>query len=143
MRPNSDKAAKRLNDTLRLMRWHRAWHREQRQAALAGPHGPALAELLRMFESLKSVQPAQLLGYASSIDWSAIPFDVRLTVLHEANDAITRYREKCGLAPIDDALPGEPLRVFQLLRAIVTANSSFPQSREGPTPGSGRPNPGK
>jgi hypothetical protein len=55
-----------------------------------------------------------------------IDFDTRLTVLHEANNAITRFREARDQEPIDDALPDQPLRVFQLIRGIVM-NQSFPQ----------------
>jgi hypothetical protein len=41
-----------------LLRSWRQWHREKREAALAGPHGMVLGELFRMFENLKHVQPA-------------------------------------------------------------------------------------
>ena len=32
-------AEKELRDNARLLRWWKAWHREQREAVLAGPHG--------------------------------------------------------------------------------------------------------
>ena len=39
---------KKLVDDARFMRWWKAWHREEREAVLAGPHGSVLAELFRI-----------------------------------------------------------------------------------------------
>jgi hypothetical protein len=113
----------KLADDARLLRWWKAWHREQREAVLAGPHGAVLGELFRMFKNLEHVQPVQLIGSARAIDWTAIDFDTRLTVLHEANASISKYREKCGLDPINDALPGEPDTPFRALKAIMFPSS--------------------
>jgi hypothetical protein len=109
----------KLADDQRLLRAWKKFHREERDAVLAGPHGVMLGELFRMLENLQHVQPAQLIGLARSVDWVGIDTDTKLTVLHEINVAITRFREKRGEEPIDDALPGEPLRVFQVIRGIV------------------------
>jgi len=110
-------AEKELRDNARLLRWWKAWHREQREAVLAGPHGAVLGELLRMVKNLQHVQPAQLIGFARSIDWIAIDYDTKLTVLHEINSSITKFREKRGLEPIDDTVEDEP--PFRTLKAIL------------------------
>ena len=115
-RPQSEKD-KKLADGERLLRWWKAWHREQREAVLAGPHGAVLGELLRMLINLQHVQPAQLIGLARSIDWAVIDYDTKLTALHEINSAITKFREKRGLEPIDDTVEGEP--PFRTLKAIL------------------------
>src|SRR6516164_131121 len=48
MRRNSKQEREReLADNARLLRWWKAWHREQRDAVLAGPHARTLAELFR------------------------------------------------------------------------------------------------
>src|SRR2546430_1412427 len=99
------KKDKKLADDARLLRWWKAWHREEREAVLAGPHGVALSELFRMFKNLRHVQPSQLIGFVGTIDWTAIAYATRLVVLHEINTAITTFREKRGLDPIDDGLP--------------------------------------
>ena len=52
---------KRIDDARLLHAWKK-FHREERAAAIAGPHGAVLAELFRMLDHLKHVQPAQLLG---------------------------------------------------------------------------------
>ena len=116
-RSRSEKKDKKLADDARLMRWWKAWHREQREAVCAGPHGAVLGELFRMLLNLKHVQPAQLIGLARSIDWAVIDYDTKLTVLHEINSSITKFREKRGLEPIDDTVEGEP--PFRTLKAIL------------------------
>jgi hypothetical protein len=136
----SEKEQKKLADDARLLRWWRAWHREQREAVLAGPHARTLAELFRMFSTIEHVSPAQLVGFVSAIDWSAIDYQTRLTVLSELNSAITKFREKRGLKPIDDPLPGQPDNAFRIIKNLL---NSFPQPREEPTPGSGRTKPGE
>ena len=49
-----------------------------------------------------------LVGFVHSIKCAVIDYDTRLVVVHELNVAITAFREKHGLVPIDDGLPGEP-----------------------------------
>ena len=110
---------KKLADDARLMRAWCAFHREEREAALAGPYAVTLAELFRMFANLVHVQPAQLIGFIGAIDWAAIDFQTRLTVLHELNTAITKFREKRGLEPIDDPLPRQPDSPFRIIKATL------------------------
>jgi hypothetical protein len=43
-----------------------------------------------------------------------------LTIIHEANAAITKLREQRGLDPISDPLPGQPLNAFLLVKQIIT-----------------------
>jgi hypothetical protein len=117
------KKDKKLADDARLLRWWKAWHREEREAVLAGPHGVALSELFRMFKNLRHVQPSQLIGFVGTIDWTAIAYATRLVVLHEINTAITTFREKRGLDPIDDGLPDAPETPFRTIRQIVLTPS--------------------
>jgi hypothetical protein len=120
-------ADKKLADDQKLLRWWKAWHRKQREAALAGPHGPVLSELFRMFKNLEHLRPAQLIGYTQSIDWSSIDYATKLTVVHEIDNAITAFRVKRGLEPIDDNLPGQPDTPFRTIKAIL-----FPPPRRAP-----------
>ena len=134
-RPLSDKQQKKLADDARLLKAWKQFHREEREAVLAGPHGTVLSELFRMFENLQNVQPSQLIGFADSIDWASIDYATRLTVLHEVNNAITAYRVKRGLEPIDDNLPGQPDTPFRMIKAIVLTASPH---REGAHRGEAR-----
>ena len=110
---------KELRDNARLLRAWKKFHREEREAVLAGPYAVTLAELFRMFANLVHVQPAQLIGFIGAIDWAAIDFQTRLTVLHELNTAITKFREKRGLEPIDDPLPRQPDSPFRIIKATL------------------------
>jgi len=132
-RRTAAQAEKELRDNARLLRAWKKFHREERDAVLAGPYARTLVELFRMFANLKHVQPAQLIGFIGAIDWAAIDYQTRLTVLHEINTAITKFREKRGLEPIDDPLPGEPESPYRQLKAIL-----FP-SAEGAHRGAARP----
>ena len=117
MKRGRTKQEQKLIDDTRLLRAWKKFHAEEKTAVLAGPHGAVLGELLRMLMNLQHVQPAQLIGLARSIDWAVIDYDTKLTVLHEINSAITKFREKRGLEPIDDTVEGEP--PFRTLKAIL------------------------
>jgi hypothetical protein len=119
MNPNRSKKEKELAENARLLRAWKKFHRDELEAVLAGPYGTTLAELFRMFENMKHVRSSQLIGYMRAIEWSQVDYPTRLTVLHEVNAAITKLREQQGLPPMDDALPGEPLRAYQVIRNIM------------------------
>jgi hypothetical protein len=70
----SNTQEQKLADDARLLRSWKAWHRKEREAVLAGPHGWVLAELFRMFANLKHVAPSQLIGFMRSIDWTVIDY---------------------------------------------------------------------
>jgi len=72
MNPNRSKAKqeKELADNARLLRAWKKFHREEREAVLAGPHGALLSELFRMFANIQHVAPAQLVGFVQSINWA-------------------------------------------------------------------------
>ena len=125
-----------LADNTRLLRAWKKFHREERDTVLAGPYGVVLGELFRMFKNLKLVQPSQLIGYAQSIDWSVIDSATKLTVIHELNSAITAFREKHNLEPIDDGLPGDPDAPFRMIKAIMLTSSPHD---EGAHRGEARP----
>jgi hypothetical protein len=121
MRPRSA-AEKELRDKTQLLRAWKKFHREERDAALAGPHGAVLAELFRMLKNLQHMQPSQLVGYVQSIDWSVIDSATKFTVIHEVNSAITAFREKRGLDPINDPLPPERnafMRIKEMLFPVL------------------------
>ena len=122
MQRRSTAQEKKLADNERLLRRWKVWRREQREAVLAGPHGVVLGELLRMIKNLEHIQPGQLIGFVGSINWVAIDADTKLVTLHELNAAITRFRDKRGLEPIDDTVEDEP--PFRTIKAIL-----FPSSR--------------
>jgi hypothetical protein len=129
-RRRSEKEQK-LADNVRLLRAWKEFHAEQLAEALAGMYADVMQRLLAQLKDLRSAR--ELMTFIEAQDWSAIDAHTRLVALHEINNAITRLRERSG-QPIDDALPGKPLRAFQLIRKII---SEFPAPAGRPRPGSG------
>jgi hypothetical protein len=76
-----------------------------------------LVDFLRTMTELRSA--STLLAWVRAQDWQRIDNEVRLIALHEINAATARLRERQGLAPFEDALPGQPLTLFQIARAIL------------------------
>ena len=52
-----------------------------------------------------------------------IDYATKLTVVHELSNTIAALREKRGLEPIEDNLPGEPETPFRMIKAIVLTSS--------------------
>jgi hypothetical protein len=123
---------KKLVDDARLMRSWRAWHREQLEGALTGVHGNVMERLIAQLKDLRAAR--ELVAFIEAQDWSAVDVNTQLIALHEINAAITQLRERAGQEPIDDALPGEPLRAFQVIRNIM---HQFPAQAGRPRPGTG------
>jgi len=128
---------KELADNARLLRAWRHWHREQLEKALNGLHAGVMVRLMAELKNLHSAR--QLVAFTAAQDWNAIDADTRLVALHEINAAITALRERLDQEPIDDALPGEPLRAFQLIRRVLS--NQFPAPAGGHDPALA--NPGK
>src|SRR5262249_6878422 len=88
-----------------------AWHRELLEEALAGVHRDVFE---RLMERLKSLGEARALVDAiAREDWSAVDAEQRAIALFEIDRAIVQLREKRGLGPIDDPLPGQPDNAFR------------------------------
>jgi hypothetical protein len=118
---------KELRDNAHLLRAWRRWHHEQLGEVLAGPHGTAVAQVMAFLKHMQPQSAPALIALLRDFDWSEMDADVRLVVLHEINEAITRLRERAGLAPIDDALPGERMTAFLLIKEHL-----FPRKAENP-----------
>jgi hypothetical protein len=110
---------KELADQARLTRAWKTWHAEQLDEALVGPHGALVSELMTLLDRLEPSSAAALLNFIRRSDWRSVSYDTRLTVLHHINDRITRMRERHGLPPFDDPLPGQPDNVFRIVRSIL------------------------
>jgi hypothetical protein len=116
MRRRSDKEQKKLADDARLLRAWRNWHAEQLTEALAGLHRDVLGRVMAQLKDLRSAR--ELVTAMAAEDWSVVDADTRLIVLHQVNTAITTLREKAGMPPIDDPLPGEPDNAYRIIKAL-------------------------
>jgi len=126
-RPKTEKE-KELADREKLLRAWRKWHREQLEQALAGMHRDIMHRLMAELKDLRSAR--ELIDFITAQDWPAVDADTRMVALHEINRAITAVRERVSpKEPINDALPGQPLTVFQMIREIITKVSLPPQEK--------------
>ena len=111
-----------------LRRWNK-FHAEQLEETLVGVHADVMNRLMAQLKELRSAR--ELVAAIEAEDWSTVDADTRMIALHQINSAITKLRERSGQAPIDDALPDEPLRAFQLIRNIINpSNNRFPAACE-------------
>jgi hypothetical protein len=120
MRHNKQQQQK-LADDARLLRAWKRWHREQLKEALAGVHAAVFERLMTRLKDLRSAR--ELVDFIAAQDWTAVDYDTRFTALHQINNAIAALRERNGLTPIDDPLPGAPENAFRIIKTIMT---SFP-----------------
>jgi hypothetical protein len=112
----AEKALAERDDLFRL--WKHA-RRAQVDAALAGPHGEALSQLVVFLDQATMVSVVGLTELVRAGDWGAADPDVRFLVLDLIGNAIMRLRERDGLEPFDDGLPGEPPTTFQIVRELL------------------------
>jgi hypothetical protein len=116
MRPPNTKQEKQLADNAKMMRAWRRWHREQLEEVFRGPHGPMIERLMVVLKELSLQSAPLLLAYIRGVDWGTVDANTRFIVLHEINAAIAAMRERHGMAPFDDPLPGQPENVTRLIK---------------------------
>jgi len=112
---------KEEKDEAKQMAYYRVWKREMR-AEMIAQHGVKLEALMKMLKNMTMESSGDLVDYIEHADWliKADPHS-RVTILGYIDYAIIRLRIRHGLAPFDDALPGEEdLTVFQIIRKILT-----------------------
>jgi hypothetical protein len=105
-----------------LRRW-RAWHAEKLEETLQGPHGAELRRLLGSLDALTIEDGELLIRHVRGAGFNRAGRDLRYLVLQVIDQSISRLREQHGLAPFDDALEGEPLTAFQVIREILSPDA--------------------
>jgi hypothetical protein len=112
-----EQALAERDDLFRLWKDHR---RAELDAALAGPHGQAIGRLLAFLDGMTFKNGAAgLIECLRSEDWRVVDGETRFLALRLVNQVITCLREKSGLPPIDDGLPGESPTAFQIVRGLL------------------------
>jgi hypothetical protein len=105
-----------LEERSKLFRLWQQWHRKQVEQLQAGPYAAAVQELAGFLETLSLTSGAELIELVRRGPWRDADADTRFQVLRLIDAALMQLREKHGLPPFDDSLPGEPLTVFQIVR---------------------------
>jgi hypothetical protein len=111
---NADRDQELEDRTRQLKRWQ-VWRQERLDRALAGRHGKALAKLIARLRT--DISDADLIEQAQS--WRHADVGTRFLVLHLIDQAIIRRRERDGLPPFDDTLPGKPPSAFLIIRNML------------------------
>jgi hypothetical protein len=119
MRHRTTTKEKELTDRSHLLREWDKWHAEELTEALEGVHGAVVREVMCVLDQLELESAGALLDAVRRQDWRAVSPDVRLTILHQVNEQITRLRDRHDMPPIDDPLPGAPESVFCRIKALV------------------------
>jgi hypothetical protein len=105
---------KALEERDRQARMWRAWRRAKIEELLAGPYGTDVKALVDFLEQLSSA--SELIEFIKCGPWHNADSNTRFVVLGLVDLAIVEVREKRGLPPFDDPLPGEPPNAFLTIR---------------------------
>jgi hypothetical protein len=110
-------AAKEIAETTTQLRRYEQHKANNRRVLLAGRHGRDVQALLTLLKSLTPESAPALLRLLERFTWfQDADDDERAGILSMIDDAIVRMRERNGLSPIDDSLPGEEPTVFEICR---------------------------
>ena len=105
--------AERSKQLARAKRWTKA----ELKALLEGAWAPQIKRILHFLHKMGIEDGASLLALLDDLSWlENAEHNVRMHILAEIDDAIIMLRICAGLPPIDDALPGEELTIFQIIR---------------------------
>jgi hypothetical protein len=94
--------------------------RKEIDEALEGPGGAALAELLALLGRLRPGDAERLVEFVATKRDQWPDRDLRHVVLARIDNAIIELRERSGLPPFDDPLPGEPANCFLMVRDLLS-----------------------
>ncbi len=111
-----DKVLKERSYELRQWKY---WRRERLEELLAGSYGDQVRELREFLKTMTSA--SALVKFVAAGPWIKADRNVRAEVLILLDAAIIAQRERLGLQPFDDALPGQPPNVFLILRESLSA----------------------
>jgi hypothetical protein len=116
-RAQRPKESREREDSYQLRQW-RQWHRVLCAEALEGPHGALVRETFQILRTM-TLRDTRVLDLVRSTDWSTVNFRTREILLHEINRRIVQLREQNGLLPFSDALPGQKLNGFLIIRDLM------------------------
>ena len=89
----------------------------QTQAFLDGPWGNQIQQIESFLKSMEINDGERLLDILDRLDWFRhADRNIRSYLLSSIDEAIINLRVDNGFAPIDDALPGEQLTIFQMIK---------------------------
>jgi hypothetical protein len=111
---------KKLREQQKLLTVWRAWHREMEAELLTGPYGKDIKGLQTFIRTMPLSSAGALIKLIQGARWlRGADAATRQGVLWIVARGIQRLRERNGLDPFDDALPGEPPTAFEEIREML------------------------
>jgi hypothetical protein len=112
-------AEKKLAEREQTHRLWKSYHAKQIEELLKGPYAKAAHELIVFLGTMTPADEAALITLVKRGPWHAADSDTRFEILSLIDAALTSQRERAGLPPIDDALPGEESTAFLIVRGLL------------------------
>ena len=120
-------AEKALAERSKQISCAKRWINAETQAFLDGPWGNQIKQIESFLKSMGIEDAERLLDILDRLDWFRhADRNIRSYLLSSIDEAIINLRVDNGLAPIDDALPGEQLTIFQMIKEkLVEGNPNY------------------
>jgi len=110
-------AEKALAERDQQFRRGKRWTKAQLKELLEGPWSAQIRKLIAFLHKMQIEDGPLLLALLDELDYfQTADRNLRFHILAEIDDAIMMLRICNGLSPIDDALPGESLTIFQRVK---------------------------
>jgi hypothetical protein len=113
------RAEKALSEREQQFALWRKWRHERCDGLLASPCATAACELLELLDNISLDDAERLVAHVRAGPWRGADLDTRFLILAAIDNAIVELRERNGLSPFDDSLPGQPANVFLILREAL------------------------
>lgn len=113
-------AEQKLYDQSKLLSQWSAWHRERQQALFDGPFGEDAKKIKSFLRGMEPRSASALVELVRNGEWGkrAGP-EIRHEILVMIGRGIIRARERQGLQPFDDSVPGEPPTAYEIIREML------------------------
>jgi hypothetical protein len=125
----SRRAQERDDEQQKLSAYYRAARKQELDAALAGPDGDLLRDLIARLGALTIETIPALTAFVQANGLRASSADALFLALRMTSETIVKLRETSGLAPFDDPLPGDPATPEQELREAFADQANRDQDK--------------
>jgi hypothetical protein len=112
-------AEKKLAEREQTHRLWKEYRAERIGELLKGPYAKAAHELLVFLGTMTLTDGAALIDLVRRGPWCTAAANIRFEIISLIDAALTSQRERAGLPPFDDALPGEEPTAFLVIREML------------------------
>jgi hypothetical protein len=115
----SEPQIKKDKEKKALSKAYQRLQQEKLDEALAGPWGYDLYELRYFLACMSPDDAEQLIECVSESKLIKAPEDIRYIALRLIDEAICALRDRAGLTPVEDSLPGEEPTAFEIIKGVL------------------------